>query len=385
MKKHRSVGALALLSLAITIAVIFAGDLSFAQGKAKASKKNGWLGVSIQTLTSEIAKVKDLKAEEGVYVQEVVDDSPADSAGIEDGDVIVSFDGKAVKDADDFAAMVQKTTPGKKVAIDLMRDGDRKQVHAVISAGSPEMAVVKKIFKGYAPGMPAVPGAPGRLKIVTETRSGLFGMQLQCLNAQLGEYFGAPENKGLLVTEVKADGKASKAGFKAGDVIVRSGNKTVKTVRDFTRAFQAYDEGVQVPVEILRKGSKMTLNLAAEEESENDVLMNMFGGSGFNFQSGNGGKGFMFRGGDDDLEDIDVDVDVDVDEGPLGENMKSLQIYIDKLEGEVKEMVEKNVQECEKNAGKYEQAAKDAQKSTKELEKKIRIKVKKNLKNVDEI
>ena len=367
MKNKYSLNMLVVSILVASISFLSAGDQSMAQSKEKKSKKSGWLGVSIQTVTAEFAQDRDLKATEGVYVEEVVDDSPADSAGIKDGDVIISFDGKAVKDADEFTKAVQKTAPGKKVDIVLMRGSDRKQIGAVLSAGSPEVKVITRMFKNAVPGVPPVPGTPGMLKVITERGTGAYGMELETLNPQLGEYFGAPENKGVLVAEVKEDSKAAKAGFKAGDVIVRAGNKTVEKERDFIRAFQAYDEGDQVPVEIMRKGSKMTLNLSAEEEKDEDLLWNLRApGTGFDMRSGKGGKNFFFnrKSVGPNGEDFDVDVEVSPDMEGLNESMKSLHIYIDKLNKDIK---------------------KDVEKATKDLDRKIRIKVKKDLKEVDEI
>ena len=379
MKKIIPLSTLGVILMAASLALVFAGDQSFAQSKEKKSKKSGWLGVSIQAVTKDLVKEHDLKVSEGMFVEEVVDDSPADSAGIEDGDVIVSFDGKNVTDVDAFVKLVQQTAPGKKVPIALMRGSERKTVSAVIAAGSPEASVVKRMYMGSVPPVPPVPGVQKALSVVMEGGAGAYGMTLQALKPQLGEYFGAPDNKGVLVTEVKEDGKAAKAGFKAGDVIIRAGNKTVEKTRDFSRAFQAYDEGDQVPVEILRKGTKMTLNLVAEEADENDMLMNFFGdGSGVKWDVGKSGKAFMFRGGDLDDCDIDVDCDVDVDLDDLGEHMRALKVYIDKSTGKAKVEMEK--------AGKdMERAKKDLQKANEELEKKIRIKVKKSLKEVDEI
>ena len=82
----------------------------------------------------------------------------------------------------------------------------------------------------------------------------LLGMQLLTLNEQLGEYFNAPNNEGVLVEEVEHESTAEKAGFKAGDIIIRVGKKTVDAVEKVQRELHKFDEGDKVDFEIMRKG-----------------------------------------------------------------------------------------------------------------------------------
>jgi predicted metalloprotease with PDZ domain len=90
-------------------------------------------------------------------------------------------------------------------------------------------------------------------------------MELQDLNKQLGEYFNAPDGKGVLVTEVETGSSAEKAGFKAGDVITKVGSQSVREMDDIWDEVEEYEEGQSVDVEILRKGSRQSLQLTIEE------------------------------------------------------------------------------------------------------------------------
>jgi membrane-associated protease RseP (regulator of RpoE activity) len=92
------------------------------------------------------------------------------------------------------------------------------------------------------------------------------GMQMTDLNKQLGEYFGAPGGKGVLVEEVEEESEAAKAGFKAGDVILRIGDEKIEDLSDVSDALEDLKEGEKANVEILRKGSRQTLTLTIEEE-----------------------------------------------------------------------------------------------------------------------
>ena len=93
------------------------------QLREKGHVTRGWLGVSIQEVTPELAKSFDLKEKKGALVGQVVSGSPAEKAGIEQGDVILEFDGKEVADSKDLPRIVASTPVGKAVTIKLSRNG----------------------------------------------------------------------------------------------------------------------------------------------------------------------------------------------------------------------------------------------------------------------
>ena len=98
----------------------FAIPINMAKGiitqlKEKGKVTSGWLGVSIQAMTPELAQSFGLEAEKGALVNEVMKDSPADKAGIKSGDIILEFDGKAVHEMNELPRLVAETPVGKKV------------------------------------------------------------------------------------------------------------------------------------------------------------------------------------------------------------------------------------------------------------------------------
>ena len=214
--------------------------------------KNGWMGVMIQDVNERTAKKAKLDSEEGAYVSEVMDESPADSAGIQEGDVIIEFQGKKIDDADDLAKAVRQTLPGTKANIVLIRDGEKKTLTAVIGK--------RKTTKHQMFG-PKIPLPDVRIF----SGNHVLGLHLLTLNDQLGEYFGAPENEGVLVEEVEAKSAAEKSGFKAGDIIVRVGKKRIDSAEKIERELQKYDEGDKVEFEVLRKGNRMHMSIELEE------------------------------------------------------------------------------------------------------------------------
>ena len=244
MKRSFLIAGIAFLALALI------GSATPAQAQ---SQKPGWLGVSIQDVSKDLMKDENLKNQDGAYVADVVDESPADSAGIKKGDVIVEFAGRTIYDSDDLSKAVSRTKPGTNATVVLIRKGEKKNL-AVVIQKQPRRRGVASFF-GLAPRV-AVFSPAGRM----------LGLQLMELNEQLAEYFGAPNNEGVLVQGVKKESSGEKAGFKAGDVLLKIGSREIDEMSDVTRALDKYEEGDKVEVEVLRKGAKKTLSVEVEEE-----------------------------------------------------------------------------------------------------------------------
>lgn len=218
----------------------------------------GYLGVSIQDMTRRLAKAMDVKTDEGALVDEVIGDSPADEAGLKDEDIIVEIDGKKISDADELRGTIRKATLGTKVTIVAMRKDEKKTFTATI-----DKAPRSSLYSYSVPPMPGmprtprIPHAPRDLHMFSSYAD--LGMTISSLNKQLGKYFEAPDGKGVLVQEVEGDSRAAKAGFQAGDVIIRIGKETIKGVQDVSDALSDYKKDDKADVEIVRKGSKKTL------------------------------------------------------------------------------------------------------------------------------
>jgi membrane-associated protease RseP (regulator of RpoE activity) len=219
--------------------------------------RRAWLGVSTEDLTAKRAQELKLTSEHGAVVRDVVDESPAESAGIKEGDVIVSFNGKEIVDADGLVDAVRSTDPGTVVTITVIRKGEKATLNATLGRFPriPEPPVVNL----RVPHVPAVP------QFRFWSGSAHAGMSLLALNHQLGEYFEAPDGEGVLVERVNRKSAAEKAGFKAGDVIIRIGKKSIADVGDVRRALDRYDGGEKAECEVLRKGKRITLSLEIEE------------------------------------------------------------------------------------------------------------------------
>ncbi len=274
---------------AITLVVGAFVATSFAQSaeKPKKEKAKGWIGVSILSIAEESDEEDATAPEEGARVESVVKKSPADSAGLKKGDIVINFGSTAIAEAEDLSKAVSATTPGTKTTVTIMRNGEKKTLGIVVGTMKPS---VIKIRKPGSLGVAIAPPLGDENVMIFRGARGTLGMQVRELGEQLAEYFGAPNGEGVLVESVKKESPAEKAGFKAGDVIVRAGKKSVDEVSDIHKALQKLEAGDKIDFEVIRKGTKKVLSATLPEADEvsEDVFhvaprMRWFHGDGGSF------------------------------------------------------------------------------------------------------
>lgn len=181
------------------------------QLQEKGHVTRGWLGVSIQEVTPALAKSFDLKEKKGALVAQVVSGSPAEKAGIEQGDVIVEFDGKEVTDSKDLPRIVASTPIRKAVTIKLLRNG--KALDRQVKVGEMEERV-------------EVAEAPSHKSL---------GITVQNLTPEIAKGLGLKKDTGVVVTRVEPGSPAADAGIQTGDLVQEVNRKPVKNVEDFVQ------------------------------------------------------------------------------------------------------------------------------------------------------
>ncbi len=271
----------------VMILFVVTGTESSAQSKVRGYSLSSGdtgpkLGVSIQDVTAKLKERKKLAVDEGALVTWVDEDSPAEKAGIQEGDVIVKFDSKSIYDSDDLTRAVGKVKEEKEVKIELYRNADKKTVTAKIDKpakshgysffyddGEDDGDVHVRVTPPTPPSLPRMPKMVRPFNFHMSMQHAIEGMEVQELNKQLAEYFEVSSGRGLLVTEVEKRSPAADAGFKAGDVIVKVNNSSVRSLDDLHE--ELYEgEKSSAQVEIVRKGKPQTLNLKVEEWDEED-------------------------------------------------------------------------------------------------------------------
>ncbi len=265
MKQFRLLLALC-FSIAFVTAVSFAGD--DAQSKQERTKR-GWIGVAIQDVTPKFARENDLKVKEGAYVNDVVDDSPADTAGIKEGDVITEFNGKKIELSEDLISAVRETKPRTIANVSVQRGDTKKSFSLTVGKN--------KASKNFMFGMPNMPMVK---KIIMQGGDEFEGASLMELNKQLGEYFEVGGGKGVLVTEIEKSSSADKAGLKAGDVLIKINKENIGDFSDVQDVIEDAKAGDKIAVEFLRKGKKQSASIEiSRKKKERTKIFRNFGGS----------------------------------------------------------------------------------------------------------
>jgi serine protease Do len=229
----------------------------------------GWLGIEINEVTADSAKELKLPAVRGVMVEGVAPDSPAEKAGLKEKDVITQYDGQVVEGTLQFRRLVRETPPGRSVNLSVLRDGNPHSMTIVVGelTSSPETEIRgsannPETFYLYSPpDMQSFSFGPDSMERSTPK----LGIEAEDLNGQLGAYFGAPGNTGILVREVREGSPAEKAGLKAGDVITQVDGKAVHTLAELQEELRSKADEKSVSVAVLRKGAAMNVSVAIEK------------------------------------------------------------------------------------------------------------------------
>ncbi len=229
---------------------------------------SGWLGVTIDEVSEDKAKELKLPAVRGVLLTEVEDNSPAAKAGLKTGDVITEYDGERVEGTAAFRRMVRETPPGRTVQLTYWRDARSQSASVELASRQNEMQVnmqhmMPPNFVYRFQGMPDMHNMPDMPMMMGRTPR--LGIEAMDLSQQLGEYFGAPDGQGVLVSAVLPDTPAAKAGLKAGDVITKLDGDAVHNVGELRGKLEAKHEEKTVTLTLLRKGTEMTLTVEPQQ------------------------------------------------------------------------------------------------------------------------
>ena len=232
----------------------------------------GFLGVYGEDITGENASRYRLNQPRGVGITQVIKDSPAEKAGLRKDDVILRLDGENVTSVRKLNRLVSEIAPDHSVRIAISRNGSEQEITATMGKRkntafardlfSPESRAWK--WEGPLPG-----GTDNLLNnhndlMFALSNSRRIGVSTVALTKQLADYFGIADGRGVLVTNVSADGPAAKAGIKAGDVITAVDGEAIDSPGDISRVINRKKEG-EVSLTVIRNKSQQTFRVAPRE------------------------------------------------------------------------------------------------------------------------
>jgi serine protease Do len=229
------------LSFAVPIDIVMQVTKQLKQG---GRVQRGWIGVTIQDVTRELAESFGMKRPYGALIADVLPDGPAAKSGLSVGDVVVGYDGHRINVSADLPPHVGQTPPGSRASLEIIRAG-KTQTLAITIAELPDEASEPR---------PAV--APG------PQQPGVLGMQLKDLTSAQRTQLGL--RQGVLVEKL-AEGQARKAGLRPGDVIVEMQGKPLSSVAELRALVRQLPRNKAVPILVRRGTAALFLALRVSE------------------------------------------------------------------------------------------------------------------------
>ncbi len=203
---------------------------------SKGKVVRGWLGVVIQNVDETMAEALGIGKARGVLVSEVSTDSPAEKAGLKQGDIILEFEGKEIGSTVELRNMVVETSPNSDVRVTILRDGKEKTLKVKLGELPAEEVAV----------------AETQEKVESE-----IGVEVQTLTSSLAERLNLGDEQGVVVTKVKAGSPAQSAGIQEGDLIKEVNKEEVTDTSGYGKALAKSKPGESVLFLIRRQNATL--------------------------------------------------------------------------------------------------------------------------------
>jgi len=213
------------VGFAIPVDVVrFVSDALIKDGKIS----RGWLGIVIQDVSPEIAEV--FRAREGAIIADVLADSPADKAGLKQGDVVTAVDGQPTPSAAALRDAVARSGPDKRITLTVLRDGKEMRITA--------KTALKPTSKAQA--------RPSTSRRGRARSSSALGMEVSPLPANVAQRLGLEGGRGTYITRVDPNSAAAQAGMREGLVLKAINREPIREVSDFERVAAKLGKGSKV-------------------------------------------------------------------------------------------------------------------------------------------
>ncbi|UCH94158.1 MAG: PDZ domain-containing protein [Candidatus Aminicenantes bacterium] len=311
--------------------------------------RRGWLGV-----------LMDLK-DDKVEITNININSPAEKAGLRPKDVILKINGKPIDTTKEVVNLVRSFKPEQKVKIEVLRGKARESALVVIG----ELKEGKTAWKYPFPSKSSKIAAtiPERLETLPRAETFVYhvggqrklGVEVMNLTPDLAKEFNIKEGTGLMISKVSKNTAAEKAGFRAGDVIVKAGNKPITKNSDLRNALNELQDDEAVVIEVYRKGKRQKIKVVPDKIE---------------------GFGVIFDKFRDKLKDFNIRIDEEkkekIEEAVRRERQKlqeTREKYLQEMEMIKKKELEKYKAEIEKMRQEQEKMRQEMEKLKQSLEK----------------
>lgn len=206
--------------------------------KTKGKVTRGWLGISVQDISEDIAKNLNHKSRNGAIVTEVFKGDPADLAGIKEEDIITEINGKPVKDTHDLLLKIAGLHVGEKVSIKVVRDGKEMIISVVVSERKDKPEIVS-----------------------TKGSKEYFGIKAQEITADISQQLGIPLKYGVIITGIEGGSPAEDVGLQPQDVIVQVNKIRITSLKEYIKEMGQAAEKKSVRLLVQRGKSRFIVAL----------------------------------------------------------------------------------------------------------------------------
>jgi serine protease Do len=198
---------------------------------AKGKVTRGWLGVSIQPLTPELAKSFGAKDNKGVLISDVLQDGPAAKGGLKAGDILTEFEGKKMEAPGDLQRAVGLTNPGQDTKLKVWRDQGEKTLEVKIGEAPDDREAARQFGRSLT----------------------MLGLEVRPITPELARQLNLKTSEGVVVARVEEESAAAEAGVQRGDVIREINRQRIRSIADFERLTKDAKEGDRLTV-LLQRG-----------------------------------------------------------------------------------------------------------------------------------
>ena len=205
----------------------------------------GWLGVQIQDVDEGMAKALNLEDRNGAIISQVIQDSPAEDAGVEEQDVIVSVDGEIVDNSSKLKNLISSDRPNDKTRLTVIRDGKEKKLVVTLGVRPGE----EELKETYQYG---------------GQQFDLLGLRVESFKEESESIFSFAELTGVRVIDVKSNSSAHENNIQRGDIITEIGKTSLSDIKDYKKELDNYSLGDTIMLRVLRNGTPLYVGFEIE-------------------------------------------------------------------------------------------------------------------------